>query len=334
MFWERTLRGTESSVGLLKRFFIESLLPLILIVTFVGFAVTAPQFRSPENIINLLKQSSYLIMLATAQMILLITRGFDLSVGTVISMISVASALAMVAVLKNDPNALSLAILVGWLVGLAIGLAVGAVNGFAVAVLRVNPFVTTLGMMGIGLGFASTLSGGRPVYEVPEALMDVFSRGSWIGIPVPVAVCAIVLGGVYVLMTRTVFGRSLYLLGSNERAAHVAGLSTRLYLGLAYVLCSLIVAIVALMLTARTGSGEPRLGIALMLDSLMAAIIGGVSLSGGEGRVLHCILGGLFVTMLSNGMNMIRVNGYIQMMILGTVLIAAIFVDGLRRQIR
>jgi len=132
MFVDQTQEVTESAVGLFKRFLIESLLPLVLIVTFVGFAIKAPAFRSPENIINLLKQSSYLIMLATAQMVVLITRGFDLSVGTVISMISVASALVMVAVLKSDPNAIALAIAAAWLAGLAIGFAVGAINGFAV----------------------------------------------------------------------------------------------------------------------------------------------------------------------------------------------------------
>ena len=329
-----SLRKTESAHHLVKSLILETLLPIVLGVTYLGFALAEPRFHSTANIINLLKQSSYLVMLATAQMVVLITRGFDLSVGPVISMISVGSSLVMVAVLKGDPNAVSLAILAGWLTGLGMGLAVGAVNGFAVAFLRVNPFVTTLGMMGIGLGFASTLSGGTPVYEVPEALMDMFSRGSWVGIPVPVAVCAFVLGGIYVLLNHTVLGRSLYILGSNERAAHVAGLSVRLHLGFAYVICSVIVAIVALMLTARTGSGEPRLGIALMLDSLMAAIIGGVALSGGEGRILHCILGGLFVTMLSNGMNLVRVNGYIQMMILGSVLIGAIYAGRFRGQIR
>ena len=324
----------ETMLALVKRLMVQSFLAIVLVLTYVGFGLAEPQFHSFANLVNILKQSSYLVMLATAQMMVLITRGFDLSVGTVIGMISVAISLVMVAVLKGNPDAIAFAILLGCLVGLGIGFAVGAINGFVVAVLRVNPFVTTLGMMGIALGFASTLSGGFPVFDVPETLMDVLSRGSWIGVPVPIAVCTIVLAGTYVLLNRTVLGRSLYLLGSSERAAHVAGLPTRLHLACAYIVCSLIVAVVAIMLTARTGTGEPRLGIVLMFESLMAAIIGGVSLGGGEGRILHCIVGGLFVTILGNGMNLVRVDSNIQMIVLGIALIGAIFVDRFRTRIR
>jgi ribose transport system permease protein len=318
---------------MVKLLLVHGVLPIVLVLSYIGFGMVEPQFHSLANLVNILTQSSYLILLATAQMVVLITRGFDLSVGTVISMIGVASALTMAGVLENNPEAVTLAIFLGCLVGLAIGLGVGIINGFGVSILRVNPFVVTLGMQGIGLGFASTLSGGFPVFDVPEAFMNVFSRARWLGIPVPVLLCVMVLVAVYFLLNYTVLGRSLYLLGANPRAAHVAGLSMQLHLATAYIICSLIVAIVALMLTARTGSGEPSLGGGLMLDSLMAAVIGGVSLRGGEGRVLHCVLGGLFVTMLSNAMNLIRVDAYIQMMVLGVVLIAAIFLDRLRIQI-
>jgi ribose transport system permease protein len=325
-------RGT--ALGLLKRFAVRSALAIALVLTYLGFGLAEPQFHSVANLINILKQSSYLVMLATAQMLVLITRGFDLSVGTVIAMISVASSLVMVSVLNGNPEAFGLAIFLAWVVGLGVGVAVGVTNGLVVAILGVNPFVATLGMMGIALGIASTLSGGFPVFDVPEVFMDVFSRSSFLGIPTPVAVCALVLAGVYFLLNRTVFGRSLYILGSSGRAAYVAGLPTRLHLVGAYVVCSTIVAVVALMLTARTGSGEPRLGLDLMFKSLTAAIIGGVPLSGGEGRVLYCIVGGLFVTILSNGMNLIRVDSNIQLMVLGSALIAAVFVDRFRAHIR
>jgi ribose transport system permease protein len=273
-------------------------------------------------------------MLSTAQMMVLITRGFDLSVGNVISMISVASSAAMVWVLGNHPEAHWLAILVGWIVGLAVGLMVGAVNGFNVAILRVNPFVATLGMLSIALGVASTLTGGFTVMNLPEAFTNTFSRGSWVGIPTVIWVCVVVLAMTHFLLDYTTMGRSLYLLGSGPRAAHVAGLSTRLHLFSAYVVCSLIVAVVALMMTARTGTGEPNLGGGLMFASLTAAVIGGVSLFGGEGGVLNCVVGSLFVTILSNGMNMIRFSGYYQEISLGAVLIAAVFLDGLRSRIR
>lgn len=310
------------------------LLPIVLIVLYVVFGLIEPRFHSLDNFVNILRQASYLIMLATGQMIVLITRGFDLSLGTVISMISVASALVMVGVLEDYPGAVGLAILLAILLGLGVGLTVGAVNGMCVSLLRVNPFVVTLGTQGIALGFATTLSGGFPVFGLPEVYTNIFSRMNWLGVPAPVAVCIIVLATVYFVLNHTLLGRGFYLLGGNPRAAHVAGLSMRLNITGAYVLCSVIVAVVALMLTARTGTGEPALGGELMLQSIAAAVIGGVSLRGGEGRILHCVLGGLFITILSNGMNFARVDSYIQMIVLGAVLISAVFFDRLRSQIR
>jgi ribose/xylose/arabinose/galactoside ABC-type transport system permease subunit len=312
---------------------LHDFLPTIVVLFYLGFCLVSPHFRSIENLVNILKQSSYLTMLATAQLIVLITRGFDLSVGTVIGMISVACSLAMASVVKGNPEAVSSAILLGWVVGLSIGVAVGAVNGFTVAYLGVSPFIATLGMMGIALGFASTISKGFPVYDVPGAFVNVFNRSSLIGIPMPVVICGLVLVVVYFFLNWTVFGRSLYILGSNQRLARVAGLRGRFYLAGAYVVCSLLVAIVALMLTARTGSGEPRLGVNLMFESLVAAILGGVSLGGGEGRILHCIIGSLFVTLLSNAMDMVRVNSNIQMMAMGAILILSIFLERLRMRL-
>jgi ribose transport system permease protein len=305
-----------------------------MLLFYIGFSIAEPNFRSAENLFNILNQSSYLTMLAAAQLMVLITRGFDLSVGTVIGLISVASSLVMVATIKINPDAVILSILSGWFVGLAIGFVVGLLNGVVVAYLRVSPFMATLGMMGIGLGFASTISGGFPVFDIPDAFANLFSRLELIGVPIPIIICAFVLAVLYFLLNRTIFGRTLYVLGGNENAAYVAGMNTKLHLTGAYVTCSLIVSVVALMLTARTGSGEPRLGVAMMFDSLTAAIIGGVSLGGGQGRILHCIYGSILVTLLSNGMNMVRVNSYIQMMMIGIILITAVFIDRLRIKFR
>jgi ribose transport system permease protein len=149
-------------------------------------------------------------------------------------------------------------------------------------------------------------------------------------VPVPVVLAAVVCLLLFFLLERTVFGRSLYLIGNNPRAADLAGLPRVKYLTLAYVLCSALAAFGALMLTGRTGSGEPNLGGSLMLESIAAAVIGGVSLQGGIGGVAQVILGSVFVTMLANGMDLLQVGGYIQSIILGGVIIAAVFLDRLR----
>ena len=309
-------------------------LPIIIALMYLCFGLVEPRFHSVANATNILKQASIVGILATGQMFALLTRGFDLSIGQLTSMISVSSALVMMSILANHPDSIALAILAACAAGLGVGLATGFINGLCVALFRINPFVVTLGMQGICMGFASTLSDGFPVFNLPVEMTNLFSRSSWLGIPAPVAVWILVLVGVYVVLNHTVLGRAIYMLGGNPRAALVAGMSSRLHLISAYVICSFIVAIGALLLTARTGSGEPNLGGGLMLQSIAVAVIGGVSLRGGEGRVIHIVYGALFVTILSIGMNLVRVDGYIQQIALGIVVVAGVYLDILRTRIR
>jgi ribose transport system permease protein len=214
---------------------------------------------------------------------------------------------------------------------LGFGLLVGLFNGAFVALLSINPFVVTLGSLNICLGLATTISGGRPVFNVPDPFSALLYNGKLIPfVPVPVLLAVVVCVFLYFLLERTVFGRALYLIGNNPRAAQLAGLPSKRYLMLAYMLCALLAAFGSLMLTARTGSGEPNLGGSLMLESIAAAVIGGVSLQGGVGGVVPVILGSVFITMMSNAMNLLRVDGYIQQILLGVIIIAAIFLDRVR----
>ncbi len=308
-------------------------LPVILVLTYLAFGVLEPRFLTANNALNILKQSSYLIIFAAAQLFPLLTRGYDLSVGMVISMISVASAMIMMAVL-HATNDVPLAIVAAACGGFGIGVLVGVINGACVAALGINPFIVTLGMQGVAFGLATTLSGGFPVYNLPDAYSKIFAYSNWLGLPASVATCLIILGIVHIILSRTVFGRSLYLIGASPRAVHVAGLPSHRYNALAYVACACLTSIGALLLTARTASGEPNAGGDFMLKSIAAAVIGGVSLRGGEGRVIHCVFGGLFITVLSIGMNFVRVDGYIQQIILGIVVIAAVYFDQFRRRTR
>jgi ribose transport system permease protein len=308
-------------------------LPVILILTYLAFGVLEPRFLTANNALNILKQSSYLIIFAAAQLFPLLTRGYDLSIGTVISMISVASAMAMMAVL-GATNDVPLAIAAAACGGLGIGVLIGVINGSCVAALGINPFIVTLGMQGVAFGLATTLSDGFPVRNLPGAYSEMFAYSDWLGLPASVATCIIILGIVHIILNRTVFGRSLYLIGASPRAVNVAGLPSRRYHALAYVACSCLTAVGALLLTARTATGEPNAGGDFMLKSIAAAVIGGVSLGGGGGRVVHCVFGGLFITVLSVGMNFLRIDGYIQQITLGIVVIAAVYFDQFRRRTR
>lgn len=306
------------------------LLPILMVAMELGVFAVEPRVLSPRNIINVLDQSSYLLLFASAQMVVILTRGFDLSLGTAVSATSVASALVMTGLAAHGvPD--GIVVTAGLAAGLGFGLLVGLFNGFFVAWLEINPFVVTLGSLNICLGIATTISGGAPVFNVPDSFSRLLYNGKLIGgfsVPVLLAVAVCLL--LYFLLDRTVFGRALYLIGNNPRAAHLAGIPSRRYLGLAYVTCALLAAFGALMLTARTGSGEPNLGGSLMLESIAAAVIGGVSLQGGVGGVVPVILGTLFVTMLSNAMDLLEVGGYVQQILLGCVIIGAIFLDRVR----
>jgi ribose transport system permease protein len=313
---------------------IQALLPMALVVLLLGFAYVEPRVLSSGNLVNILIQGSYLVVFASAQMMVIITRGFDLSLGTCVSAVSVIAALAMTGAFAGGGETTGFAIAMGIAFGLGMGLLVGLFNGFAVAFLGVNPFVATLGSLNICLGIATMASDGRPVFNVPREFSTLVYNGSLLGVPAPLVLAAGLLAGLYFLLNHTVYGRALYIIGGNPQAAAVAGLPSRRYLLMAYVSCSLIAALGALMLTGRTGSGEPNLGGNLTLESIAAAVIGGVSLRGGIGGVQSVILGALFVTVLSNGMNLTRIDGNVQMIVLGCVIILAVFLDRFRAATR
>ena len=326
-------RSRDSLLGFFSRY---GFLPVILVVLYICFGLVEPAFFSGANALNIVAQSSYLIVLAMAQMFVLLTRGFDLSLGVVVSAVSVSSAMTMVAIAPAGDGPVALALIVGILGGIALGALAGAINGVVVAYFDVNPFVATLGMQGIAFGVATTMSGGFPVFDIPDALIDGLGQNAtWFGfVPPPVAICVAILALSYFVLNRTVFGRSLYLLGANPRAAEVGGLPWRRNVMFAYVICSSIAAVGAILITARSGTGEPSTGGGLVLVSIAAAVIGGVSLRGGEGRVVHVVFGGLLVTILSVGMNLARIDSFLQEVLLGTVVVAAVFLDRLRLGIR
>jgi ribose transport system permease protein len=316
--------------GLLDWLLVFSL-PLLMIVMELSVYAFEPRVLSLRNVVNILNQSSYLFVFACAQMMVILTRGFDLSLGAAVSTVSVASALVMTGLAKaGSPDAAIVA--AGLAAGLGVGALVGLFNGGFVSWLAINPFVVTLGSLNICLGLSTTISGGSPVFNVPDVFSRLFYNGVLIpGVSIPITIAIVIAVALYFLLNHTTFGRSLYIIGNNPRAARVAGLPSRRYLFMAYLACSLLAAFGGLMLTARTGSGEPNLGGSLMLESIAAAVIGGVSLQGGVGGVGAVVFGALFVTMLSNSMDLLEVGGYIQQILLGCVIILAIFLDRLRR---
>ena len=303
-------------------------LPLAIAFLLSGFALVEPSMLSRTSIGNILVQTSFLFVAACAQLLVMLTRGFDLSIGANISIVSVASSMLMVAAVPFlGPE---LAVAAGILLGLAIGSAIGAANGLLVSYLKINPFVVTLGTLSVVGGLATTISGGFPIFGVPAQFTYAFNQASWLFLPAPMALSVALALVLHFLLSRTVHGRVLYLLGDNAEAVLVAGRRTSLHLFLAYVMCGSVGAIAGLMMTAETGSGEPHLGGNFILDSIAAAVVGGASLRGGVGGISAPLLGALLITVLSVGMNLTKVDGSLQPVVVGLVVVASTFIDRLK----
>jgi ribose transport system permease protein len=296
------------------------------------FTMMSDHFLTSRNLLNVARQSTYLTIVSMGQMFALLTGGFDLSVGTIIAVTSVVGASAMAASYAAAPDAVAAAIIVGILAGLVAGLAIAAVNGIGVAIFNVSPFMMTLGMASVGFGIALYLTGGVPVYGMPAEFSDIFGFGQLLGIPTPIYFTAALVIIIYVLLNWTRMGRYFYAVGGNIKAAALSGINTRFSLFMAYVLCGLMATISGLLLTARLETGEANIGASLPLESIAACVIGGVSLRGGVGRVENVVLGAIFIGLIQNGMNLARIESYLQTVVIGVLLILAVIADQVRQR--
>ena len=304
-----------------------ALLPVVLsIVMAIVFALTVPNFADLRNIVNIFGQLGFLGFLCIGMTYVMVGGGIDLSSYTVVSAAAVVGATAMVATEST---------LLGCALMLAIGLAFGAVNGIAVAYLRMIPFIVTLSTMVLAEGFAVWFTQAQSVYGLPDAFIDIFSARvlpmTWgisarpVGIPVAgiaVLVVALLLG---FILSRTLYGRRVYLTGANEATARISGIRVRRVEFSTYVVGGLMAGITAIILTAELSTATTALvrDVRLM-DIIAATVIGGASLKGGKGSILGTMFGLLFLTMLSNAFNLLGLSPFIAMVIKGAVLVAVI----------
>ncbi len=314
-----------------KRLFVKlGILPFLLLIAVVIFTLMSDNFLTGRNLMNVLRQSVYLTIVSLGQMLCLLTGGFDLSVGTILALTSVVGALIMAGVFAAMPDLVWLAILLGCLGGILAGTMVGVANGVGVAFFGVSPFMMSLGMTSVGFGIALFLTGGTPVYGMPQEFGDVFGFGTLFSIPTPIYVAALLAVVLFLVLNRTPFGRHFYAVGGNIKAAALSGISTRATLFWTYVLCAVMAAIAGMLLTARLDTGEANIGASMPLQSIAACVIAGVSLRGGIGRLENVVLGALFIGLVQNGMNLARIESYLQTVVLGALLILAVIADQIR----
>jgi ribose transport system permease protein len=297
------------------------LLPVLLVAGVAIFASLEPRFLSPLNGTNIGRQLSFLLIVTMAQMLVLLTAEIDMSVGSTIALTSVVSSMVMV-----DTGSAFL----GVLAGLAVGLVVGLFNGLIVARFRVPSFIVTIGSGAIAFGAALMLSNGSPVSGLPEGFTATFGAMSLGPVPLSFLIALAVFGVLYLVLNWTTVGRYFYAVGGGENAARLVGVPVFRSKVLAFVLCSLLTSLAGILLTARVSSGEANLGSEYVILSIAAAVLGGTSFFGGEGRLGMVAVGALFLVVLSNGMNLIRVSSYTQQVVLGVLLVTAVVIDRLR----
>jgi ribose transport system permease protein len=331
-------RHDETAEGAVRRFlrnqFVNyGILPILLVVLVLTFALTEPRFVSPENIINVVRQVSFIGIIVIGQMFYLITGNYDLSNGGTVALSSVVCATVMVATVAGG-GGVPQAILAGVVSALLIGLVVGVVNGVLIGYFKISSFMVTLGVGSAAVGVALLVAGGIPVVGLPREFTTYFGTSSIGSIPFPTFVYIIIIGFAYLLLNWTRRGRQAYAVGGNVSAAFQSGVNVGRTVLSMMVLGSVFASLVGVMLTARVSTGEANIGIQYPLESIIAAVIGGIALSGGEGRVSGAVMGALFIVLLSNGMDLIRVQGYVQDILLGALLIVALLVDRLRVRFR
>jgi len=333
---DETISTTDNRPSLAERLELGlvnvGVLPPLLFLAVIVFSQMSDNFLDLTNFENVLRQNTFLVIAALGQMLVLITGGFDLSVGAATALVSVVTATVMANVYDGGDGSAGAAITVGMIVGVLAGGGVGLVNGVGVSVFQVSPFIMTLGTSSIALGLALYMTSGVPVRGMPPRFSDIFGFGEWAGLATPIWVAAGVVVVMTVVLNRTRLGRYFYAIGGNAKAATLSGVTVRANLTAAYVIAGALVGLASVLLTARLETGEANIGANLPLQSIAACVIGGVSLRGGIGRVSNVVLGALFIGLVQNGMNLARIQSFMQMIVLGSLLIIAVIADQFRQR--
>jgi len=302
-----------------------------LIVLFVGFSLASPNFFQFDNVVGILLATAVNGVLALGVTFVIITAGIDLSIGTVMTLSAVMSGVFI--------TNWHLPVAVGILAGVLTGALAGLVNGVIIAKMKVAPFIATLGMLNIAKGLALVISGLRPIYFNDTPAFNQVAMGSLLGSVIPgfdVPNLVLVLFGVAVVaslvLTKTILGRYTFALGSNEEATRLSGVDVDAWKIAVYTLCGLFSGLAGVVIAARLNSAQPSLGLGYELDAIAAAVIGGTSLSGGEGTILGTVIGAFIISTLTNGLRILSVPQEWQTVITGAIVIVAVYLDIIRRR--
>ncbi|MEG2860030.1 MAG: ABC transporter permease [Clostridia bacterium] len=290
----------------------------VLVLLIAVFASLSPRFLSKDNVFNILRQVSIVGIISVGMTFVMLTGGIDLSCGSVVGASCVGAALLMTKANMHPVLACVIMAVFGTLLGL--------INGFFIAQLKVPPFIATLGMMTSVRGIAYIITGGLPVFGFNRAF-TVLGQGYWGMVPIPVVVMFLVFLFGIVFLSYTRMGRHIYGVGGNEEASRLSGVHVKRIKYLVYGISGFMSSLAGVVLLARVNSGQPNAGSGYEMDVITAVVLGGVSMSGGQGRLIMVIVGVMIMGILTNGMTMLTINEYVQQFVKGMVLIAAVALD-------
>jgi len=302
-----------------------------LILLFIVFSIASPYFLQFDNIVGIFLATAVNGLLALGVTFVIITAGIDLSIGTVMTLSAVMAGVFI--------TMWRLPVPLGILAGLGTGALCGLINGVIIAKLKMAPFVATLGMLYVAKGLSLVFSGLKPVYFDDTPAYRAISMGSITGAIIPgleIPNAVLVLFGAAIvaslILTKTVLGRYTFALGSNEEATRLSGVNVDRWKIAVYTLGGLFAGLAGIVISARINSAQPSLGQGYELDAIAAAVIGGTSLSGGEGTILGTVIGAFIISTLSNGLRILSVPQEWQTVVTGVILILAVYLDIIRRR--
>lgn len=294
---------------------LKTLLGLLILV--VLLSILTPRFLSVSNLTNVLRQTSINAIIAIGLTYVILTGGIDLSVGSIFALSSAVTAGLLVA---NVPVFIAIS------AGLLLGVLVGMLNGLLVTKGKVPPFIATLAMMTIIRGATLVYTGGQPITGLGDAFYWIGNGYIWI-IPVPVILTVVVFAVGYYLLSQFKIGRYIFAIGGNEEASRLSGINTKYVKTIVYAISGLLAALSGIIIASRLNSAQPTAGQGAELDAIAAVVLGGTSLSGGQGGISGTIIGALIIGVLNNGLNLLNVSPFYQAIVKGVVILIAILID-------
>ncbi len=288
-----------------------------LIIFSIIVAILNPNFITPDNIRNVLRQTSINAIIASGMTLVIITAGIDLSVGSTFAFASVV--VAKLCGMGLNPT-------IAILAGLAVGAVIGMMNGTIIAKAKLQPFIVTLSTMTIVSGLTLIITEGKPV-SVDLGGLAWIGAGSLFTIPVPVVIMVAVILICYFILTQTTIGRYIYAVGSNEEAAKLSGVNVDRVKIFVYTVAGALAALAGIIIMARLSSAQPNAGEGYELDAIAAVVLGGTSQAGGIGNVTGTIVGALIIGVLNNSLNLMNVSSYYQLLAKGVVILIAVLID-------